>query len=173
MKLQLTHRVGTTYSTKLNLAAVALINTLPLDINTSPLKLENLEFISFLADRGLTWAQCADPINTPLANATTAVKLAKLKTANLAGDTDLASEQIHLTPIVSCGVLVGPEEVMSSISSAVLTWFEEVAACNEGDEQYVNAKLLILEEIEKGSLQPGWTAQNASGWSSEEPNSPI
>jgi len=81
------------------------------------------------------------------------------------------NEEIHLTPTVSCGVAVGPEEVMPSISSSVLDWFEEVTAGDTRGDGYANEQLEISEEILEESLQSNWANEDAGIWSSEEPAS--
>jgi len=133
-------------------------------MHTSPLALVNADFLSFLAQRGRTWSLSRHPLNTALANTTTADKLAELKAGNLVDLTAL-NEEIHLTPAVSCGAAVEPGDMMPTISSAVLDWFEDVAAGGVG---YANEPLEISEEILEELRLENCGDQDDGVWSSEE-----
>lgn len=98
-----------------------------------------------------------------MANAITADKLAELKAGNLVDLTAL-NEELHLTPAVSCGAAVEPDEVMPSISTAVLDWFEEVAAGGVG---YANELMEISEEILEELRLENCGDQDDDVWSSE------
>jgi len=130
--------------------------------------------MSFLAQRGRTWTLSSHPVNTALANATTLERLVEMKSVDLAPEKDLTAmnDEIHLTPAVSCGVRVGPEEVMSSISSAVIDWIEDVAAADTRGEGYVNKQLEISEEIIEESHLSSLADEDAIGWSSDGLASP-
>lgn len=165
--------LGTTYSKSLNLAAIALISPLPLHLSTSPLTLNNAEFLSFLARRGRTWALSGQILNRALANATTKEKLAELMITQSAGGAQSPNDEIHLTPAVSCGVEVGPEEVMSQISKAVVDWFEEVVAGDAESDGYSNEQLEIAHEVVVESLPADWANGSTGAWPSDDPSSLI
>lgn len=154
------------YNKSLSLEAIALINPLPLHMSTSPLTLNNADFLSFLARRGRTWALSGQHLNTALANATTQNRLAELRTSESAQGGYSLDDEIHLTPTESCGVEVGPEEVMSKISKAILGWFEEVVAGDSKFGGYANKELEIAHEVVVESLPADWASGSTGAWSS-------
>jgi len=140
---------------KLNIAAAALVGTVPFQINSSPFSLDNKDFVSLLARRSRAWGLSSHPLGTPLANATSAERLAELKgVMRIGNNDDKAHEFIYPSPTVSSGVTANAEEVMEDIGASILDWFEQVAAADDlaqttGGEGYVNETLAVSEEVLK------------------------
>ena len=151
----------------MNVAATAFVGTVPFQINSSPFSLDNKDFISLLARRSRAWGLSSHPLGTPLANATSAQRLAELEDIMRTGNNgDKAlDEYIYPSPTVSSGVTANAEEVMEDIGASILDWFEQVAAADDlaqatGGEGYENQPLEVSEEV----LKEAQAAAARAGW---------
>lgn len=152
---------------KLDVAATALVGTVPFKINSSSLSLDNEDFVSLLARRSRAWGLSSHPLGTPLANATSAERLAEQKVIIRTGDNDnkALDEFVYPSPTVSSGVTANAEEVMAEIGAGIMDWFEQVAAADdlaqtEGGEGYVNETLDVSEEV----LKEAQATAARAGW---------
>jgi len=151
----------------LNVAATAFVGTVPFQINSSPFSLDNKDFVTLLARRGRAWGLSSHPLGTPLANATSAQRLAELKDIMRSGNNDnkALDEYVYPSPTVSSGVTANAEEVMEDIGVSILDWFEQVAGADDraqitGGEGYLNVALEVSEEVlkeaEAAAARAGW-----------------